>query len=65
MLQAQCGGHVWSLTVSESNMSVLMKMTRSTGVHVSLWVSASRDRKYCRLSLITLEEDGEGRGLGR
>ena len=46
-------------------MSVLMKMTRRTGVHVSLWVSASRDRKYCRLSLITLEEDGEGRGLGR
>ena len=52
-----CGEDVWSLTVSESRVSVLMKMTRRTGVHVSLWMSASRDTKYCRLSLINLHQE--------
>ena len=50
-------GLVLNLTVSESNMRVLVKITRRAGVHVSLWLSASSDRKYCRLSLITLGKD--------
>ena len=44
-------------------MRVLVKMTRRTGVHVSLWMSASRDRKYRRLSLITLKGEGEEKSI--